>query len=271
VLEHSLLFALTIKIVAVAALVIGALTAAERAGPFWGALIVSLPVSVGPTYLILALDHDSGFIARTALESLAGNAAIGLFLVAYALLGAGRGVAAALGGSIAVWAVASVLVGQISWIAATATLANLAVFGIGAWATRRQAASGAALGRRDKSWYETPLRALSVGLLVASVTSVSYAIGPRATGLLAMFPIASASLAGILHPRFGGRAVVPIMASAIRTVPSLAVGLLIITLTIEPWGKIGSLSAALLATLAWPMGLVALRARQRSRMAVASG
>ena len=269
-IDPHLLLTLAIKIVATAVLVIGALKAAEGAGPFWGALIISLPVSVGPTYFILALDHDAAFVAQSALVSLAGTTTIGLFLLAYAGLASVAGVLVSLSGSIAAWALSSLLVGQFSWNAATATLANFAVFGMGGWATRRLAASGAPLGRRDKRWFETPLRALLVGLLVASVTSISYAIGPKATGLLAMFPIASGSLGGILQPRFGGRSVAPIMASALRTVPSLAAGLLIITLTVEPWGKVVSLSTALTATLAWPLGLIALRARRRSRLAAAS-
>jgi hypothetical protein len=263
----GLWLALAVKMVATSILVVGALAAAERAGPFWGALIVALPVSVGPTYLILAIDHDEQFIARSALASLAGNAAIGLFLLAYARIGSRLGAVFSLIGSIAVWAAASLLVTRISWTAATAALANLVVFGGGAWATRRLAKSGSPLGRRAKRWYEAPMRALLVGLLVASVTSISYAIGPRATGILAMFPIVSVSLAGILHGRFGGKAVVPIMASTIRTVPSLALGLLVIMLTVEPWGKLPSLSAALVATLAWPMGLVAFRLRGQSRPA----
>lgn len=38
-------------------LVVCASTVAEALGPFWGALIASLPVSAGPAYVFLAMQH----------------------------------------------------------------------------------------------------------------------------------------------------------------------------------------------------------------------
>ncbi len=43
---------------------------AERSGPLIGALVATLPVSAGPVYVFLALDHDAAFIAQSALASL---------------------------------------------------------------------------------------------------------------------------------------------------------------------------------------------------------
>lgn len=48
---------------ATAFVVVGATVAAEVAGPFWGGLIVSLPVAAGPAYVMLALQHDAAFRA----------------------------------------------------------------------------------------------------------------------------------------------------------------------------------------------------------------
>jgi hypothetical protein len=42
---------LLVKIGATVALVVGASVAAERSGPFLGALIATLPVSAGPAYI----------------------------------------------------------------------------------------------------------------------------------------------------------------------------------------------------------------------------
>jgi len=250
---------LSIKIVATAALVIGALAAAERAGPFWGALFVALPVSVGPTYVILALDHDAHFVADSAIHSLAGNAAIALFLIAYARLGIHHGGTIALAGAVAVWAAGSALVALVTWNSATALLANVVAFGGGIWFTRDLITGVGAKASVPKRWYEMPLRGLGIGLLVALVTTASYAIGPKATGILAMFPVASASLAFIINRRLGPVAAVAVIAGALRTVPSLAGGLLVIGLQVERWGKYPTLTAALIAALAWAAGLVALR------------
>jgi hypothetical protein len=48
---------------------------AERLGTTAGALIATLPVSAGPVYVLLAVDHDSAFISMSAVSSLALNAA----------------------------------------------------------------------------------------------------------------------------------------------------------------------------------------------------
>lgn len=44
-----------IRALTTALLVLSASVAAEMAGPFWGALIASLPVSAGPAYVFLAM------------------------------------------------------------------------------------------------------------------------------------------------------------------------------------------------------------------------
>jgi len=51
------------------AIVVSASRAAERAGPFIGAMIATLPVSTGPVYVFLAIDHGAPFIADTLVET----------------------------------------------------------------------------------------------------------------------------------------------------------------------------------------------------------
>jgi hypothetical protein len=70
-----------VRALTTATLVISASALAEALGPFWGALAVSLPVSAGPTYAFLAMQHGHDFLAASALSSFASNAATGLFLI----------------------------------------------------------------------------------------------------------------------------------------------------------------------------------------------
>ena len=58
-----------------AAFVVSASVITERSGPAIGALVATLPISAGPSYVFLALDHDAAFIAEGALASLPVNAA----------------------------------------------------------------------------------------------------------------------------------------------------------------------------------------------------
>ena len=76
--------AFALKLATTALVVLLATLAAERAGPFVGALIVALPISAGPAYVIVAMEHDAAFVAASAHASLTLNAAMGPFVVAAA-------------------------------------------------------------------------------------------------------------------------------------------------------------------------------------------
>ena len=67
--EFLFWFALTIKMVVTALFVTLATVIAERLGPTAGALVATLPVSAGPVYVFLALDHDAAFISASAVAS----------------------------------------------------------------------------------------------------------------------------------------------------------------------------------------------------------
>ena len=58
-----------IKIAVTMVVVVAAARVAERAGPFFGALIACLPVSAGPSFVLLSLQASDGFVADTALSS----------------------------------------------------------------------------------------------------------------------------------------------------------------------------------------------------------
>ena len=66
---------LALRMAVAAAFVVSASFIAERSGPAIGALVATLPISAGPAYVFLALDHDAAFIAQGALTSLPINAA----------------------------------------------------------------------------------------------------------------------------------------------------------------------------------------------------
>src|SRR2546430_539067 len=65
--ELAFLLSLTLRMAFAAAFVVIASMVTERSGPAIGALIATLPVSAGPSYIFLAIDHDDAFIAQSAL------------------------------------------------------------------------------------------------------------------------------------------------------------------------------------------------------------
>ena len=75
-----------IKMAITASFVSVATIVAEKLGYAVGALVATLPVSAGPVYVFLALDHDEAFISASALASLALNAATAIHVTVYVLL-----------------------------------------------------------------------------------------------------------------------------------------------------------------------------------------
>ena len=95
--ELYFLLTLAIKMAVTAGFVIVATIIAERAGPLIGALIVTLPISAGPAYVFVALDHDAQFVARAALASVLNNVPTVLDTVAFVLLAQRFGAFASVG------------------------------------------------------------------------------------------------------------------------------------------------------------------------------
>lgn len=105
-----------IRAAAAAAVVVSASVLAEAAGPFWGGLIVSLPISAGPAYGMLGLQHDAAFIAAGALGSLAANAvSILLYMLASILLVPRMRRPYTVVSALALWFVVAWLIRRTSW------------------------------------------------------------------------------------------------------------------------------------------------------------
>ena len=84
--ELAFLLTLGLRMAITAAFVVTASVVTERSGPVIGALVATLPISAGPSYVFLALDHDAAFIAEGALASLPINAATIFLGLTYVVL-----------------------------------------------------------------------------------------------------------------------------------------------------------------------------------------
>lgn len=252
--------ALLVKAVASALIVVVASVVAEATGPFWGGLIISLPIAAGPAYVMLSLQHDAAFIAASALGSFATNAATFVLLTAIALLAPHHRRAATIGGALGAWLLTVLAIHTISWSLGGAILLNLLMIVLAHWLTR-PAARAPALprGALRRRWFELPMRAALVGLVVASVVTGSRALGPSVTGMAAVFPVAFTSFAFLVLPRLGGAASAAVMAGAIRAMPGFALSLLVLHLAAEPLGTWGALAAMIATSLLWSVGMLVWR------------
>jgi hypothetical protein len=248
------------RALATALLVVSASALAEALGPFWGALAASLPVSAGPTYVFLAMQHKHDFLAASALSSFAANAATGLFLMAYGYQARRASLLRSLGLALAAWFAASLVIQHIAWTPAMAFLLNLAVYGAGFLllnAIRRD--QPVIIAAMKRKWFDLPIRAAAVACFVSLVSAASSIIGPNATGAAAMFPVTLVSIIIILQPRIGGPASSLFAASALPPMFGFGMMLLAVHLALGRWGTATAFSIALAVFLIWSAALLLVR------------
>lgn len=215
--EFQFWFALVLKMAVTGLFVTLATVVAERLGPTVGALVATLPVSAGPVYVFLALDHDAAFISASAVASLALNAITAIYVTIYVLLAQRRTMWISVSLALAVWLPAALVLGSIQWTAWSAFILNLVVFTLCFFIV--EPFTFVPMPSATRPWYDFVVRSGMVALLVAAVVMLSFRIGPTGSGVLAVFPVIYTSIMVILHHRVGGPATAAVLANAI---PGLA-------------------------------------------------
>ena len=244
-MSPDLLFVLSlaIKMAVTAAFVVLATYLAERAGALVGAMIATLPIAAGPAYIFLSLEHWPDFIADSALSSLVVNAANCIFAFVYTLLAQRRGMVLSIVPALIAWLAFASLSRVLPWTTATAVVFNVVVLAV-------CLAIGNRLRHRrmplvTMRWFDVPLRAAMVAMMVATVVGLSARVGPTITGMLAVFPIVLLSLTLILHPRIGGPAAGAVLSNTMLGLVGFSLTCLTARLLVVPLGTATGLALAL--------------------------
>jgi len=246
---------LLIKMAIAAGIVVGCSLLAERSGPLLAAMIATLPISLGPVYVFLALDHGPAFIAEAALGSMASNLANACLMLVYVLLAQRFATFPSLG------------LGLLAWLAAVLTLRTLAlpfaialaltplVFGAVHLAVRPYLAARPA-GPPERPWYAIPLRAACVALLAGTATMASSHVGGMWSGVLAGLPIVLSSLVVMLQPRMGGPVAAAVIANSVLGLLGFGLGIAVVHLTAVPLGTWPALALGLVICSGWNLALM---------------
>jgi hypothetical protein len=253
-------FALASKMAVTAFFVTGATVLAEKLGAMIGALVATLPVSAGPVYVFLAMDHDAAFISASAVASLALNGATAIYLTAYILLAQRYAMWVSISLAFAAWLAAASTLGILQWTAWPAFIFNLIVFAL--CIVIVEPFRRVRMPATARPWYDFVIRAGIVTLLVGAVVTLSFRIGPEASGVLAVFPVIYTSIIVILHVRVGGPATAAVLANAISGLAGFGVALLTLHLTAVKLGSAASLVIALGVSVAWNAVIYAARRNQ---------
>lgn len=251
------LFTLIIKMAVAAGFVITATVVAERAGAFIGSLIVTLPISTGPAYVFLALDHDAEFVARAALTSVYNNVPTVFYTVVFIFLAQRFGAVVSVATGLAVWFATTVLLNLTAWTLSAAILLNVVVVAVFFLVVIRY--RHATMPRLPLRFSELLLRAAIVTIVIAAVVTLSFSIGPEKTGILASFPATFTSTMFILHRRVGGKATAAVMAHSLVGLLGFGLCMAVLNLTAVSLGSPLGLLAALVFSVSWNTGVLLLR------------
>ena len=244
---------LVLRMAITAGFVVTASFITERSGPVIGALVATLPISAGPSYVFLAIDHDAAFIAQGALSSLPINAATIVLGLIYVLLAQRHGALLSWGAGAAVWLVLAVLARKVAWTLAGGLLANAVAFAI--CIPAMQQFRHVRMPPITRRWFDVPLRASLVAALVATVVTLSGFVGPAVSGIIALFPIVFSSMILILHPRIGGPATAAVLANSGWGLLGLGLAIAVLHVAALQFGSAIGLSLALSICIGWNLSL----------------
>lgn len=247
---------LIVKVAVTAGFVVVASLITERAGPVIGALVSTLPLSAGPGYVFLALDHDAAFIAASAKTSLVLNAATCVFALAFAATAQRHRLRVSLSVALFLWFSAGYLSRLTVWSTEQAILCNVIALTVCITLARRFASERMPVVVR--CWYDAPLRASMAACLVALLVILSRQVGPELTGIIAVFPVVLTSLILILQPRIGGPAAASVIANSLSGLVGFAVALAFVHLSAVDIGKWTALLVGLAIAVSWNLALWAL-------------
>jgi hypothetical protein len=252
--DLTFIILLVLRMAIAAAFVVSASFVTERSGPAIGALIATLPISAGPSYVFLALDHDAAFIAQGALASLPINAATVFLGLTYVLLSQRHGVVVSCAGAVAVWLVLAFFVRMVDWSLAGGVLVNVIAYAICTPLMQRyrHIDKMPPIARR---WYDVPLRASLVAALVGTVVTLSGWVGPTISGILALFPMVFTSMMLILHPRIGARATAAVIANSAWGLMGFGLAIAVMHVAVLQFGSAIGLSLALATCVSWNLAL----------------
>jgi hypothetical protein len=254
-MSPDLIFILTLalRMAITAAFVVSASVITERSGPVIGALVATLPISAGPSYVFLALDHNAAFIAEGALASLPVNAATIFLALTYVTLAQRQSAAVSCFGAVAVWIVLASIIRSVQWTLAGGLIVNAIAFAICVPLLRHYRHVKMPLITRR--WYDIPLRAALVATLVAIVVTLSGWVGPKVSGTIALFPVVFTSMMLILHPRIGGPSTAAVIANGGWGLIGFSISIAVLHVTTLQFGSVIGLSLALAICIGWNLGL----------------
>lgn len=192
---------LLLKLLLVPALIYLVTIAGRKWGPGIAGWLSAFPIVSGPILLVISLEQGPEFGASAAAATLLAVLAILVFSVAYAWASARGGVVFSMCCALAAYALAVICLRLLELPLGVSFLVVVCALGLVSKAFPPAPAAVPEASRQPRS--DLPWRMIAGAALVLSVTFTAQQLGPRMSGLLAMFPIMSTVLVGFSHQASG--------------------------------------------------------------------
>jgi hypothetical protein len=239
---------LGLKLVLVPAFLLGVSLAGRRWGPAVAGRLAGLPVVAGPIVGFVAAEQGVAFATGAASAALASVFASVVFYLAYAhaTIAWRHDWPVAIALALAAWFAAAF---ALTWVPATPSMSALfAVVTLAAGPSLfpRATMHGAlrAVGRVDLA-----ARMASGACLTLIVTTIAAAVGPRWSGLLAMFPILGSVLAVFSHRAQGAAFTAALLRGLTSGLYSLAAFFAVLTAALPTVGAVAAFAIGIAAAL----------------------
>lgn len=236
---------LLLKLLLVPTLILGVTLAGRRWGPDVAGWLSAFPILSGPILLFIALEQGPEFAATAAHGTLLAVLAILVFSLVYAWAAQRRRwpdctILALCCYGLAVLALRRLdtsLAVSFGSVIGALLLVPLAFPSVPRWVTGRT-------GGKDLPW-----RLGSAAVLVLLVTWSAAHLGPRLSGLLAMFPVMSTVLVGFSHRQSGGQFATRLLRGMVWGYFSFACFCAVLAATLAEIGIAAAFSLALAVAL----------------------
>jgi hypothetical protein len=238
---------LLLKLTLAPLLVAAATVVAQKWGARVGGVLMGLPLTTGPIFLLLAIDQGPHFAAGATVGILFGIVGLAAFAVAYAATSSWAGWPASLSSATTAFFALSAGARQLG--------SGVVVAGLAAWLAQVIAIQliqrpEPGVARAAPPWWDLWVRILAVAALTLAITAVAAKLGPVRSGVLGTYPVAITVVVTFTHRQFGRNAALAMLRGSVLSWISFASCFLAIGLSLETIGTVWAIGLGALAAVA---------------------
>ncbi|MBL8518871.1 MAG: hypothetical protein JNM76_18050 [Betaproteobacteria bacterium] len=238
---------LVLKLAIVPAFILGISLAGQRWGPAIAGWLSGLPVVAGPILFFMAREQGAPFAAEAAVATASAVCGSIVFSAAYSWAATKhRWPLCLLAAAVAYFLTVAVL----AWLAPGVMVAALMSLALVVVAPKLFPDVEASMSPGPMPRSELAVRMVAGATLVFLATWFASSLGPRLSGLVAMFPVLGTVLAVFSHRHAGAAFTTQLLRGMAAGFYAFITFCVVLALTLAPWGIGASFAAAIVAALA---------------------